>query len=87
MTEKERANTTALPLAEKPEVHRGGAESGRSSPISAEQDRDIREGDLPADRFDDERTRELPGRDRTERQRTERGNRGPGEEPGFGQGG
>jgi hypothetical protein len=92
MDETAKPDTTALPLAERPDVHQQGA--GRTAATSLEQDKDIREGRLPADRFDDERMKDLPaGGNHTpddnhaeERERTELGNRGPSEVPGFGQG-
>ena len=86
MNESAKANTTALPLDERPDVHHEGPD--RVAPISLEQDKDLLDGRLPADRFDDERMRDGAGHDEhaAERERTERGNRGPGEEPGFGQG-
>lgn len=83
MDKHQRANTTALPIDHRPEVHETGAGSGTSSPIPADQDKNIREGRLPSDRFDDQRMK-VPHED--ERERTERGNRGAEEEPGFGQG-
>jgi hypothetical protein len=88
MDETTKATTTALPLSEAPEVHHLRDSAGRSAPIPLEQDKALREGQLPADRFDDERMRELPDQSdqSEERDRTERGNRGPNEEPGFGQG-
>ena len=54
MDEKEKANTTALPTDDRPEIHQP-----HKSPISLEQDKDIRDGNLPADRFDDERMRDV----------------------------
>ncbi len=38
-----RANTTALPIDDRPEVHRTGGVPGGTSPISLEQDKEIRE--------------------------------------------
>jgi len=64
MDEKPRASTTALPIDDRPEVHQSGMSSGLSAPIPLAQDKEIREGHLPADRFDDERMKDLP-RDRS----------------------
>ena len=44
MVAKQRANTTALPNDRRPEVHEAGAGSGRSAPISLQQDKEIRDG-------------------------------------------
>jgi hypothetical protein len=55
MDMKQRAERTALPTDDRPDVHRPPV-----PPISLEQDKDIRDGNLPADRFDDDRMRELP---------------------------
>ncbi|MFN7980944.1 MAG: hypothetical protein U0Q11_03725 [Vicinamibacterales bacterium] len=38
-----RANTTALPIDDRPEVHRTGGVPGGTSSISLEQDKEIRE--------------------------------------------
>ena len=87
MTDTHKADTTAIPIDTREEVHDAGGGSGTSSPISQEQDKDLREGRLPADRFDDDRMKEAPSQhDPAARDRTERGNRGPDQEPGFGQG-
>ena len=85
MDEKENAEAPpALPAADRPEVHQS---LPRAGPISLEQDKEIRDGLLPQDRFVDDRMKNVPDEDRpVERKRTERGNRGPGEKPGFGQG-
>jgi len=61
MKENERANTTALPINERPEVHQAGAGSGRSAPISLEHDKELREGQIPASRFDDQRMKDRTG--------------------------
>ncbi|MGE0450595.1 MAG: hypothetical protein AB7Q29_13565 [Vicinamibacterales bacterium] len=61
--ERERADTTGLPIDDRPEVHQTGSRPGGTSPISLEMDKDIREGNLPADRFDDYRMKELPQED------------------------
>ena len=58
MDEKQKAQTTALPINHRPEVHQAGAGSGTPGVISLEQDKEIREGRYPADRFDDQRTKE-----------------------------
>jgi hypothetical protein len=58
MDEKQRANTTAVPIDDRPEVHEAGAGSGRSSPISLEQDKKIRDGSYR--RLGDERMKDLP---------------------------
>jgi hypothetical protein len=85
--DEQRAAITALPIDDRPEVHEAGAGSGRSAPVPLEQEKSIREGRLPEDRFDDDRMKDLSNQDGSiERERTERGNRGPDEEPGFGQG-
>jgi hypothetical protein len=90
MDEKQRADTTALPIDDRPEVHRAGAGSGLSSPISVEQDKEIRDGTYRKAEPRDRRAQDVrvePEREpEMDRQRTERGNRGPDEEPGFGQG-
>jgi len=94
MDDREKARTTALPADDRPEVHQAGAGSARSGPISLEQDKEIREGHLPGHRFDDQRMKDVPAQpaptsnqdDRTDRERTERGIRGPDEQSGFGQG-
>jgi hypothetical protein len=86
MDDHNKATTTSLPLEERPDAHQ--THNGRTEAISLEQDKDILDGRLPADRFDDERMRDLPSPEDhpAERERTELGNRGPGEVPGFGQG-
>jgi hypothetical protein len=56
MDEKQRANTTGLPIDDRPEVH----QPGRSAPISLEQDGDLREGRVPDERFDDMRMHQPP---------------------------
>jgi hypothetical protein len=58
MDETKKAQTTALPLDDRPEVH----ESGTRAAISLEQDKRIREGNIPEDRFDDDRMKTLPGK-------------------------
>ena len=58
MADTDNSSTTALPLNEGPDVHHEG--TGRTSTISLEQDKEILEGHLPEDRFDDERMRDLP---------------------------
>lgn len=55
-----RANTTALPIDDRPEVHQPGPEAGRSATIPLQHDKELRDGQLPPDRFDDERMRDLP---------------------------
>lgn len=45
MTTSQRANITALPIDDRPEVHRTGGVSGGTSPISLEQDKALREGE------------------------------------------
>lgn len=57
MDSRGRANTTALPIDDRPEVHRP------KPPISLEQDKRIREGRLPETRFDDMRMRDVLGSD------------------------
>ena len=58
MDETAKSHTTALPLDERPDVHHEGV--GRTAPISLEQEKEILEGHLPEDRFDDDRMRDLP---------------------------
>jgi hypothetical protein len=58
MVEQHKANTTALPADDRPEVHQAGAGSGHASPISLEQDKKIRDGSYR--RLDDERMKDLP---------------------------
>jgi hypothetical protein len=58
MDEQQKANTTALPADDRPEVHEAGLGTGHSSPISLEQDKKIRDGSYR--RLDDERMRDLP---------------------------
>jgi hypothetical protein len=58
MDEKQRANTTALPIDDRPEVHQAGAGSGKSAPISLEQDKNIRDGKHL--RPGDQRMKDLP---------------------------
>jgi hypothetical protein len=58
MDEPKRAKTTALPIDNRPEVHEAGAGTGRSAPISLEQDKRLRDGRIP--RLGDERMRNLP---------------------------
>jgi len=65
MDEKQKANTTAVPIDDRPEVHETGGDSGRSSPVSLEQDKKIRDGSYR--RVGDERMRDLPGRVRFQR--------------------
>jgi hypothetical protein len=56
MDEKQKANTTALPLAEKPEAH-----EGRHRAISLEQDKKIRDGFYERElNRDDQRMKDLP---------------------------
>lgn len=54
------ADSTALPIEDRPELHKPGPEPGRSAPIPLAEDKELLEGQLPADRFDDERMRDLP---------------------------
>ena len=56
MKNTERANTTALPIDDRPEVHRTGSVSGGTSPISLEQDKELREGERRI-RMGDERSK------------------------------
>ncbi len=86
MDESRKDQSTALPLTERPDAHQEG--TNRTAAISLEQDKQISDGRLPPERFDDERMKDLPagGDHDAERERTERGNRGPGEVPGYGQG-
>jgi len=92
MDEKQRADTTSLPIDDRPEVHRTRAGSGGSAPIALDQDKELREGSYP--RSDDERMRDLPADPKEAaklsqpagRKRQEKGNRGPDEVPGFGEG-
>jgi hypothetical protein len=58
MTKKQRANTTALPIDDRREIHQAGAGSGRSAPISLEQDKQLRDGTYVDAR--NERTHEPP---------------------------
>jgi hypothetical protein len=60
MDERHRSSTTALPIDDRPEVHQAGPEPGRSAPIPLEHDKKLREGQIPADRFDDERMKDVP---------------------------
>jgi hypothetical protein len=59
MDETNKPTTTALPIDDRPEVHHPGAGSGRSAPISLEQDKDIRDGHLADERFDEHRMKDV----------------------------
>jgi hypothetical protein len=89
MDEKHRADTTALRIDDRPEVHQAGGGSGLSSPISVEQDKEIRDGNHKKPgrpRRDNDVPTSSEPEPQTPRERSERGNRGPEDEPGFGQG-
>jgi hypothetical protein len=58
MDEKQSAEMTAVPADNKPQVDEAGAGSGLSSPISLEQDKNIRDGRYR--RLGDERMKDLP---------------------------
>jgi hypothetical protein len=58
MDEKQSANTTALPIDDRPEMHQAADGSGKSAPSSLEQDKEIRDGSYL--RPDDERMKDLP---------------------------
>ncbi|MGE3508071.1 MAG: hypothetical protein AB7N65_04230 [Vicinamibacterales bacterium] len=61
MEERQRADTTGLPIDDRPEVHEAGQSRGRVAPVSIELDKMLRDGTFPDDIRGDERLRELPG--------------------------
>lgn len=60
MKEEPRAERNALPIDDRPDVHQTGSGDGGTSPISLDLDKDLREGNLPAERFDDDRMKAPP---------------------------
>jgi len=57
MNDKQKAETTALPMESRPEVHR----AGRRTAVSLEQDKELREMPEGAEsRFDDSRMKDIP---------------------------